>query len=126
MYTPQPSSPHVHFAQPEPMPQPTSTTSRRASYAGDGRLDRSNGKDASTQTPKWSNQRYYQSRHKDDARRASEKERLSKDEIYQAARAYKTKTRKGTWDGSVVQEVFMEMTGVSIGDPDHMKSCWDN
>jgi hypothetical protein len=72
---------------------------------------------------------------KDDERRESSKssrkksslkdkvEKEATDKVYRAGRAIK---RTGIWDGSVVEEVFMEMTGVSVGHADYMASDWKN
>lgn len=57
-----------------------------------------------------------------------EKEMPDTQRIYTAARTIKkaARSRRGTWDGSVVEEVFMEMTGVSVGHEDYMRSDWKN
>jgi len=45
--------------------------------------------------------------------------------IVQAAEKLKH-SRKGVFDGTVVEEVFLEMTGVKIGQKPFMKSNWMN
>jgi hypothetical protein len=83
--------------------------------------------DGSTQTTptkdtKFSHEQHRQ-RKKDFVKEAIEKEMPK---ITQASRTIKRATRRGTWDGSVVEEVFLEMTGVTIGDEGKMKSHWNN
>merc|ERR1711981_1511754 len=102
-----PTSPHVHFASPDRSNQLT--------------------KDASTQTDFKSKPRDRKSSKlgkEEYVKRTIEKELPGGDKVYAAAQTIKKAARRGTWDGSVVEEVFMEMTGVSMGPKDYMKSNW--
>lgn len=48
---------------------------------------------------------------------------LPGDRIIRAAEKL-NEAKKGVFDGTVVEEVFMEMTGVPIGHKEKMKSNW--
>lgn len=68
----------------------------------------------------------YKDHKKDYVKAKLEEELPNAQKVYTAARTIKKAARRGTWDGSVVEEVFMEMTGVSVGHEDYMKSDWKN
>jgi predicted Zn-dependent protease len=83
-------------------------------------------REASTQTSPMNEEHYYMQQKKDFTKKVIEKEIPCVKRIYQAAQAVKKAARKGVWDGTVVEEVFLEMTGVIIGDEEKMKSDWKN
>jgi hypothetical protein len=82
--------------------------------------------DLSTQTSPRRDQPSHRQYQKDFVKKTVERGIPSSKKIYQAAHSIKKATRQGTWDGTVVEEVFMEMTGVTIGAPHKMTSDWKN
>jgi hypothetical protein len=66
--------------------------------------------------------------HKDRAKgfmKAAIQREMPKAKILQAAQKLND-SKKGVFDGTVVEEVFMEMTGVPIGPKPRMMSDWKN
>ena len=124
-----PTSPHVHFASPDRSNQPSYHGAARDYYSGYDGANNQLTKDASTQTDFKSKPRDRKSSKlgkEEYVKRTIEKELPGGDKVYAAAQTIKKAARRGTWDGSVVEEVFMEMTGVSMGPKDYMKSNWKN
>lgn len=135
IHTPKPSSPHVHFEKLDPKEYVKSATSRRATMedtrSGSERRSSRTTRDAWTQTDPPKEESEEKKKDYDDPpkgydRRWTKTDLPPVEKVYRAARGIKQTARRGTWDGSVVEEVFLEMTGVTIGDLDKMKSDWKN
>ena len=125
-------SPHVHFASPDRSERPRTPGPRASTTVYDAQVSRDlrpTTRDVSTQAdfkPRPKDGKSSRQERKEFVKKKIEKELPGGEKVFATAKSIKRAARRGTWDGSVVEEVFMEMTGVSMGQPDYMKSNWKN